>query len=72
MYDIVSSPWPLCGKCGKEVEKLASFKDPFRNVTVFVAFCHGDNEEMAIDDYMLVLANCIEPGIAFNTLKLTE
>ena len=56
---------PMCAVCKKPVDRLEMYYDIRRCRTVYVAYCHGDQQEVALNDAMVVNADGISVGEAF-------
>lgn len=68
------APRVQCAVCNKLVDTIETRRDFNRQQTIFTVRCHGDKEQIAIDDQDLVDwgGNVkIEAGFAFTT-KLLE
>lgn len=48
--------WPTCNVCGKPVECMAVFRRENESppVTVWAFTCHGDTDEMQMDDLAMI------------------
>ena len=59
---------PMCGRCGRLVDTLTERVDDFLGTVVFVAYCHGETERVALN---LRGIGGIDPGygVAFSQAK---
>ncbi len=71
MKELTLTDHPMCAKCKRPVQILRRAYDMSRNVTLFIAECHGETEEVLLTDKILVDALTIEFGEAFKE-KRTE
>lgn len=59
---------PMCGKCGKPVDRVETYPDAMTARIVFVAYCHGAWEETKLAEEVLedmVPHRRISFGVAF-------
>lgn len=63
---------PLCGVCGKRVERLDSWREPLSRDWVYVARCHGSEERFRLREHDIVEANGFRllAGVAFDDRRL--
>jgi hypothetical protein len=61
---------PQCAVCGKPVEHLAGYDDMTRQTTVFVARCHGEEEEIEVTKSEALDERFTLNGEAFKRHKL--
>lgn len=67
----VISELPMCAVCGRAVERVDVDHDILRNLTIFVARCHGATEEVELTAYDIegTIWRC-RMGVAFATKEL--
>lgn len=58
---------PFCDKCKKDVDELVSVNSYHDNKIIFIAYCHGEREEVKMDrmDVDNINPKEIRQGIAF-------
>lgn len=66
-------PKPICAVCRREVERMESNQNPCTMAITFRVYCHGQQEEAVLSDFDRMVADKIEPGLAFLPMvALTE
>ena len=55
----------MCALCNKPVERMTSWDDINRYAKLFRVYCHGEMEEAALDDMLILNANSVQFGQAF-------
>ena len=45
--------WPICAACERPVENVATDRDPITGELIITALCHGDREEVKIEERIL-------------------
>lgn len=55
---------PTCFVCNKDVDKMDAFYNAFNGKHVFIAYCHGEAQEIEMDPDFITY-NKLEKGYAF-------
>lgn len=65
-----TEPRPLCAQCCEPVESFDRFEEPETRSIVFVSRCHGDREEVRIEqEAIMTFIGDAKAGVAFQTKK---
>lgn len=64
------SAWPTCAVCLKPVEEMHTYRLMDRDVEVYIARCHGQEERTELTMEQAVNSINIEAGFAFDTKRL--
>ena len=64
-YDIALHGVPICAICNKAVERMESMYNPMAFAKMFVVYCHGEKEVMALSDEFIENCDSIRVGQAF-------
>lgn len=58
VFSATEGLWPTCAVCKRPVERMDSYYDARRCCTVIIARCHGQREEVELEDELLADLAC--------------
>lgn len=61
---------PTCAICEKPVDEVRIKRDMLRHKYLVQVYCHGDSENVYLEDYKIISATKIEVGEAFSQKRL--
>lgn len=64
-YELVLHDVPMCAVCNKPVSRFESSYSINTNAKLFRVYCHGQMEEVLLDDMLIESADSIRMGQAF-------
>lgn len=64
-FDLALYGFPICAVCNKPVESILSMYDINSSRKLFRVYCHGETEEVFLNDEMIENTDSVRFGQAF-------
>lgn len=65
-------PFPICATCKKRVDWMEAHPSHLHDGYRVIVHCHGEKEEMILDNIILAVADNIVAGEAFSRKRITD